>query len=78
MSSTYLLIGQIRLHAALLACIAQEGGESAQAEVIMVLPGQLLRGQRVQGAHLLGQDLGKENEEETPASRRDSDTRSWA
>lgn len=60
-SLTYLFIKQILLHAALLASIAQKGGERTEAEVIMVLPGELLHSQGVKCVHLLGQDLGNGN-----------------
>ena len=60
-SLTHLFIRQVGLQTALLAGIAQEGGERPQAEVVMVLSGQLLHGQRVQRVYLLGQDLGSRN-----------------
>lgn len=41
----YLFVAQIRLQAALLASVAHEGGEGAEAEVIVVLFGELLHGQ---------------------------------
>lgn len=59
----YLFIRQIRLQAALLAGVAQEGRESTQAKVIVVLPGELLHSQRVECVHFLGQNLGKEHRE---------------
>lgn len=65
MSSTHLFVRQPRLQAALLARVAQQGGEGAKAEVIVVLPGELLHGQGVQRVHLLGQDLEDKREEAT-------------
>lgn len=53
-SLIYLFIRQILLQAALLASIAQKGGECTQAKVIMVLSGELLHSQGVQCVHLLG------------------------
>lgn len=60
-SLIYLFIRQILLQAALLASIAQKGGEGTQAEVIMVLSGELLHSQGVKCVHLLGQNLRNEN-----------------
>ena len=64
-SSVYLFIRQVGLQAALFASIAQEGGEGTQAEVIVVLSGELLHSQRVERVHLLGQNLEAKTEEGT-------------
>lgn len=53
----YLFIGNVVAGAALPPGVAQQGGESAQAKVIVVLFGQLLHGQGVEGEHLLRQNL---------------------
>lgn len=65
MALTHLFVRQVGLQTALLARVAQEGGEGPQAEVVVVLSGQLLHGQRVQRVHLLGQNLGAETERGT-------------
>lgn len=67
-SLIYLFIRQILLQAALLASIAQQGGERTEAKVIVVLPGELLHSQGVERVHLLGQNLGDGNRRKQPVS----------
>ena len=54
---TYFFIRNIGADAALLSSIAEQGGKSTQAKIIVVLFRQLLHCQGVQGEHFLSQEL---------------------
>lgn len=53
----YLFVRNAATGPSLFPSVAQQRGESTQAEIIMVLLGQLLHGQRVEGEDLLSQEL---------------------
>lgn len=53
----YLFVRDAATRAPLFPSVAQQRGESAQAKIVVVLLGQLLHGQRVEGEDLLRQEL---------------------
>lgn len=55
--SPHLLVSKVGAHPALLPSIAEQRGERPEAKVVVVLLGQLLDGQGVEGVDLLRQDL---------------------